>query len=144
MAIEIKIPKEVNQYEAKAVGPFTLRQFFCLFLCLPLCIGLFLLVRPLVGTDLAGFVAMIPGGIAYLFGWYKPYGMKFEVYMRSVFINSFLAPRKRPYKTENFYNDILTEIKKEETEAIAQSSAGGPKGAKNRSKKYKRSKLAIK
>lgn len=137
--IEIKIPKEINRYEARFIGPFSLRQFICLLLGLPACVGLFLLLKPYVGPDLAGFFLVIPGGIAWLFGWYKPYGMKFEKYMQTVFVNSFLAPSKRVYKTENYYEGLLKEIKKaDEAEALA---AEGKKAKKK--PKYKRSKLAI-
>lgn len=142
MSIEIKIPKEVRKYEAKAVGPFTLRQLICLIICLPICVGLYALVKPYLGVDLAGFTVIIPAGIGWLFGWYKPYGMKFEKYMKTMFVNSFLAPSKRVYKTENYYADILKEIAKEEkAEAEKQASKSGKKV---KQQKYKRSKLAIK
>lgn len=142
MSIEIKIPKEINRYEAKAVGPFTFRQLISLVVCMPFCVGFYVLLSPVIGTDLAGFVAMIPGGVAYCFGWYKPYGMKFEVYMKSAFVNSFLAPSKRLYKTENLYTDILSEVQMDvDSEALVT-----PDGKKKavRKQKYKKSKLAIK
>ena len=137
--IEIKIPKEINRYEAKAIGPFTLRQLICLVICLPICVGLFMFTKPYIGTDLAGFLVLLPASVAYLFGWYKPYGMKFEVYLRSVFVNTFLAPNRRLYKTENFYSNLLKEIEKNDA---AESSSSGEKNRRPR-KKYKRSKDAI-
>lgn len=140
--IEIKIPKEIKRYEARAIGPFTLRQTLCLLVCLPCCIGLYLLLSPYVGTDIAGVFVFIPAGIAYLFGWYKPYGMKFEKYMQTVFVSSFLAPSKRVYRTENFYEKVLKEIEKEESAASFNSS--GKSSVKNKTKKYRRSKEAFK
>lgn len=136
--IEIKIPKEINRYEAKAIGPFTLRQLICLVICLPICVGLFMLTKPYIGPDLAGFLVLLPAAVAYLFGWYKPYGMKFEVYLKSVFVNTFLAPNKRLYKTENFYANLLKEIEKNDA---AESASSGIK--RSSKKKYKRSKDAI-
>lgn len=146
MSIEIKIPKEIRKYEAKAVGPFTLRQLICLLICMPICVGLFILVKPYVGIDIAGFVVILPAGVGWLFGWYKPYGMKFEKYMQTVFVNSFLAPRKRLYKTENFYTNILQEITKEDERIALEAESAGKKRkpSKTKKKKYKRSKLAIK
>lgn len=140
--IEIKIPKEINRYEAKAVGPFSVRQLVCLLICLPAGIGLFMLTKPFIGTDLAGFLVFIPGTIGYLFGWYKPYGLPFEKYLKMTFINSFLAPSKRLYKTENFYSDILREIDKNDVAAGLDSPAGNKKKTAS-VKKYKRSKEAI-
>lgn len=138
MSIEIKIPKEINRYEAKAVGPFTLRQLICLLICLPICVGIFLLAKPYVGYDIAGFFVLPPAGIAFLFGWYKPYGLKFEKYIKTMFVNSFIAPSKRAYKTENFYANLLKEINKDDSLSL---SPGNKKGKKH--KKYKRSKDAI-
>lgn len=144
MAIEIKIPKEINKYEAHFVGPFTFRQTLCLGICLPVGVGLFVLSKPYIGSDLAGFLVVPPAAIGYLFGWYKPYGMKFEKYLKSAFINSFLAPKKRLYKTENYYSQVLAEIKKvDESELAAQIESSGKK-KKVKKPKYKRSKLAIK
>lgn len=146
MAIEIRIPKEINRYEAKFIGPFTLRQTISLVVCLPIGVGLFILTKPYIGTDLAGFLVVPPAAIGWMFGWYKPYGMKFEKYLRSVFINSFLAPRKRYYKTENYYATILKEIHKADEQAALNEGAGTSDKNKKRVKpqKYKRSKLAIK
>lgn len=144
MAIEIKIPKEVNRYEAKAIGPFTMRQLVCVLICLPIGVGIFVLLKPYLGTDLAGFCVLPPAAVAWLFGWYKPYGMKFEKYMKTVFVNSFLAPSKRVYKTENYYSEILKEIAKEDAELESQKDKKGKKSKSRKKTKYKRSKLAIK
>lgn len=142
--IEVKIPKEINRYETKAVGPFTLRQLLCIAICLPVGVGVYVLSKPHVGDSLAGFLVFIPGGIAYLFGWYKPYGMRFEKYMQTVFVGSFLAPNKRIYKTENYYAGLLREIQKAEAdEAEVQMAANGKKTKPAKTKKYKRSKEAI-
>lgn len=142
MAVEIKIPKEIRKYEAKAVGPFTLRQLICLLICMPICVGLYILVKPYIGVDLAGFIVILPAAVGWLFGWYKPYGMPFEKYMKTVFVNSFLAPAKRVYKTENYYADVLKEIALEEEQQ--EQMADGKNNRKKKQKKYKRSKLAIK
>ena len=140
MSIEIKIPKEIRKYEAKAVGPFTLRQLICLLICVPVCVGLYILVKPYVGVDVAGFIVFPPAAVGWLFGWCKPYGMKFEKYMKTMFINSFLAPKKRVYKTENFYACVLKEIAREDEEANLENASRN----KTKKQKYKRSKLAIK
>lgn len=141
--IEIKMPKEINQYEAKAAGPFTLRQLLCLFICLPIGVAIFMLSKPYVGVDVAGFLVFIPGSVAYLFGWYKPYGMWFEKYMQTVFVNSFLAPSRRVYKTENIYAHLLQEIQKDGLSATDPEGEATQKSGRSRTKKYKRSKEAI-
>ena len=137
--IEMKIPKEISRYEAKAIGPFTLRQLVCLLIFVPIGGGLYYLTVPYVGTSTAGFFVLPFGLAAWAFGWYKPYGLKFEKYLKTVFINSFVAPTKRPYKTENFYGNILKEIERQEALEGANGQGAGRKGKKA---KYKRSREA--
>ena len=146
MAIEIKMPNEIRKYEAKIAGPFTLRNLVCLCIFLPLGFVVFILTKPYIGMDMAGFLVFPFGGLAWLFGWYKPYGLKFEKYMQTVFINSFIAPSKRVYKTENYYSKILKEIEKADEQAELESKFNGSikKIKAYKKKKYKRSKLAIK
>lgn len=135
--IEIKIPKEINRYEAKFIGPFTLRQSVCLLIALPTCVVLYNALIAVAPSDVAMFICLIPAGIAFLFGWFKPYGMKLEVFLRTVFISAFVAPTKRKYCTENFYSKIVEQIRKEEEEANSKTKAG------RSGKKYRRSKDAI-
>ena len=135
--IEVKIPKEINKYKPKLIGPLTFRQFVSAIVFLPLCVVIFLGVKPYVGQDLAGFFVIIPGGLMYLFGWRDFYGMPFEKFLKSTFISNVLAPTKRKWKTENFYSDIYDEILKEEE--LEKNS-----GKKVKKKKYKKDKRAIK
>ena len=137
MKIEIRIPKEINRYEAKFIGPFTLRQSVCLMIALPACVLLYNLLKPYVPLNMVGFVCLFPASIAFLFGWFKPYGMVFEKFLQSVFISAFVAPSKRKYRTENLYSVIAEEIRKEE-KLIAETERKGKK-----KKKYRRSSQAI-
>lgn len=137
--IEIRIPKEVNKYEAKFIGPFTLRQSVCLLIALPTCVLLYNLLSPYVPMDMVGFVLIIPASIAFLFGWFRPYGMKFEKFLQSVFISSFVAPSKRKYCTENYFADIAKKIQEEDK--LAQTKSNKTKRQKT---KYRRSSDAIK
>lgn len=136
MAIEIKIPKEINRYEAKFIGPFTMRQSIALVIALPICVVIYNFARKYMPMDVACVFCFIPGGVAALFGWVKPYGMHFEKFLQSVFISSFVAPSKRKYCTENYFSILADAIAKEERAA--------EQTTKKKKAKYKRSKKAIK
>ena len=70
--------------------------------------------------------------------------MKFEMFVKSAFVNNVLAPNKRKYKTENLYDIILKMIQEEaEPQVIASTNTKGKKKKKN-NKKYIKSKRAIK
>lgn len=117
--IEIKIPKEIQAYETKFIGMFTFRQSVCLALTVPVCIWIFNNFKD-QSMDLAGGLCMIPAAFAWLFGWLKIYGMRFEEFIMTAAVSSVIAPMRRKYMTNNIY------------------SRSGKK------KKYKKSKNAVK
>ena len=102
------MPKELDHYEAKVIGPFTLRQMVSISCALPIGVLIFNFAKGYVGIETAGFLCLIPAAVAYLFGWSKPYGMKFEVFLRSVLISTVLAPSKRKYKTANYFKLLMS------------------------------------
>lgn len=104
--IEIKVPKEITKYETKLIGPFTSRQCIVLLICVPIVAFCYVTASSYVDSSIAGYLCMPVGAIGALFGWYKPYGLPFEKYLKSVFVSSFLAPTVRVYKTENYYDLI--------------------------------------
>lgn len=105
--IEIKIPKEVTKYEAKLVGPFTARQCITLLIVVPVIALIYINASKVMNSTISAYLCIPVGGIGALFGWVKPYGLTFEKFLKSVFINSFIAPSERLYRTDNYY-DILT------------------------------------
>lgn len=112
--IEIHINKDVGSYEAKFIGPFTMRQTICVAIAAPICWFIYTTVSPKVSGDAAGFLMFIPAVIAWIFGWTKPYGMRPEMFVRSIFINMVLAPANRKYKTDNTVNDVVYSMEEQQ------------------------------
>lgn len=130
MAIEIRINKDVGSYQAKFMGPFTMRQTVCVAIAAPFCWGIYFGLSPILTTDIAGFLVFIPATIAAMFGWLKPFGMPMERFLKSVFITMFLAPACRKYVTVNRHESALATL----------ASMDPPT---KRKKKYKVSKEAV-
>ena len=101
--IEIEIPKDINKYEAKLVGPFTTRQTICFVLACICGIPTFLFLKDKTPQDVSAIITMIIFIPFVLIGWVKPYGMNFEKFAQSAFISNFVAPAKRKYVTMNQY-----------------------------------------
>ena len=110
--IEIRITKEISDYEPKLLGPLTLRQSACVAAGAPFCYLIIRYLGPLLTTEVAMFFCFIPAGLAYAFGWAKPYGMKMEQFLRSVFVNRFLAPTRRKYKCQNVHEMVIADAEK--------------------------------
>lgn len=121
--VEVHVPKEINQYESKLLGPLTSRQLIVCLIFGPIIVFFFNLVYQNTNSIETAVPVILPFAvIAGLFGWVKPYGMKFEVFLRSVFINVVIAPSKRLYVTNNYHeqfsdlvltNEVMEEIEKD-------------------------------
>ena len=111
--IEIQITKEITDYEPKLIGPFTGRQVICLALGLPICYVIIRFLTPYLTRDVALFFCFIPAAFAWAFGWYKPYGMKMEQFLRAVLVTRFLAPVHRRYRTANTVETTIREAEEQ-------------------------------
>lgn len=105
--IEIRLTKELGDYEPKLIGPFTSRQIICIIIAAPFCFLIYHFTAKVLPIDVAGFLIAIPGLIAALFGWCKPYGMKTEKFLKSIAVNVLLAPMNRAYKTKNAHESVI-------------------------------------
>lgn len=100
--MEIQINKDIGAFAPKLVGPFTARQTISMAIAAPICYGIYSLAVPLgLQKDVVGFLVLIPAGLGFLFGWYKPYGIPLERFLKTAFISAFVAPTYRKYVTVN-------------------------------------------
>ena len=119
MAVEREIPKDINKYEAKFVGPFTARQTVCIVPAVVLGVGAGLLFKDLLPRDACIVIGVLLASPWLLCGWVKLGGLPFEKFIQTAFISTVLAPKHRVYKTENIYEkafkdkELPTKIKKQ-------------------------------
>lgn len=141
MSVEIRITKELGDYEPKLISSFTARQTFCLAAGGILCYMIYRGLSPYVPRDVCGFLCFIPGTLACIFGWVKPYGMKPEKFLKTYLINTLLAPNHRPYRSENCHEKIYRLLEKaERDEAEEQLRAEQAKRGRHRIKTKKKKK----
>ena len=57
--MEIKIPKEVRDYHETIFFGLNTRQFICSLLALGVAVGVYFLLRPLLGTEEIGWVCIL-------------------------------------------------------------------------------------
>ena len=132
--IEIRITKDIGDFEPKLIGPLTKRQIICVLIGAPFCFFIYRLTSPYLPVDVAGFLCFIPAGIAFLFGWIKPYGIKTEKFIKSIGVNILMAPTRRPYKTENTHEKMLRTLEQQEREA---AEAATPSSKKKKATRVK-------
>jgi hypothetical protein len=131
--IEIDIPTiDPIQHEPKIFLGMTSRQCLCIVPGLGLGVLLFVLLNK-VSSDLA----MISLGLcvvpAVLMGWYSPYNMRFEQFVKLWWFNNFVSNSKRIYKTDREEEQKLLTIKeRQELEKKQSAQALAMKKKKNK------------
>lgn len=105
--IEIKIPKEIKYYKEKIAFGFTIRQLISVSLALGINIPLYIFGKDIIGEDLMSWLVIIIAVPLAMIGWFNYNGMNFEQFLIAVFQSEFLYPKKRIYKSENLYENIL-------------------------------------
>lgn len=104
--VEIEIPKDIRKYDSKLIGPFTTRQTICVIIAGVVAVAAYRCLDSFSG-DLRLMISGLLAAPALLFGWYKPFGMKMEDFLRTAFVSTVLSPKKRKYKTQNIYATSL-------------------------------------
>lgn len=137
--IEVRVTSELSGYEPKIIGPFTGRQLVCVAIGAPICYLIMTKLSAYMPIDATIPICGIPAFIGWLFGWYEPYGMKTEKFLKSIFITRILAPSIRRYKTENTHMMLLNYLEQEfETEPSHPSGKGSKKKKSSGQRKAKK------
>ena len=99
----VTVPKDVTKVKTKVLFNLTKRQLICFGGGLLIGVPLFFLTKNTLGNSMSNMLmifAMVP---AFLLAMYEMNGQHLEVILRNMIRSVFLRPKKRLYKTNNFY-----------------------------------------
>ncbi|MDD4565856.1 MAG: PrgI family protein [Eubacteriales bacterium] len=132
--IEVRIPKEVREYQEKWLLGMTKRQLTCCLLALVVNVPLYFFLQQHLGDELAGWAIVITSAPFILVGFYKYNGMNVEKLALCI-LDFMTTEQNRKYMTNNVYAWIKSEYEKE-----------GEKNANNKgmAMAYKKRKVAKK
>lgn len=163
--ISVEIPNDIAEYKPKLIMNLTGRQV-ALVLITAGCIFLdFKFLKPYVGDTLSLFFAALPACAAACFGWgekFTPGHIPFEKYLKTVFVQTFVAPKVRKQKTsratyvpcDKYFQPVADEVLpsdvlecvryvREHTGAAVAENGGGTQQNAKPPKKYVKSKQAM-
>lgn len=109
MAIEIKIPKEIREYQEAIFFGLNTRQFICSLLALSAAVGFYFLLRELAGTETAGWVCILGAAPFAACGFLKYHGMTAEQALWAAIKSELLIPHRLVFKAENFYYQAMSD-----------------------------------
>ena len=101
--IEIKIPKEIRDYQESIVFGLSLRQCVFSLLAIGVAVLLYFGLRNIVGDGEIGWICIVAAFPFALGGFFHYNGMNFEQFLTAVIRSELFCPRQLTYKTENLY-----------------------------------------
>ncbi len=125
----VDVPKDLTRVKSKVFFNLTKRQLVCFGTGALVGVPIYFLTRKPLGSSAALTFMMLILLPAMLFGLYERNGQPLEVVLRNIIRSSFLRPKARPYRTENFYAALQRQEKLEqEVKQIVQKEEKAKRG----------------
>lgn len=99
----ISVPRDLTRVKSKIILNLTKRQLIGFIVAGLIGVPAFFLVKSISTTDLAIMAMMILMMPIFFLTMYEKNGRPLEVYLGHFIEAVFVRPRKRPYKTDNYY-----------------------------------------
>lgn len=105
-SLEVRINKEVRDYQESLFFGLTLRQFIFALLAVAVAVGIYFGLRPVLGSEV-GWVCILAAFPFALGGFFQYNGMDLEQFLLAVFRTEVLTPKRLWFRSENLYATLL-------------------------------------
>lgn len=99
------VPRDIREFKPKFIGPFTKPQAISVAISALIAFIIFSVFKG-VSTEILMFTVAIIDAPILACGFINYRNMSGAVYFRDVILRNMLVPKKRPYKTENAYQEL--------------------------------------
>ena len=107
--MEVRINKEVRNYQESLFFGLSLRQLLFALLAVAVAVGVYFGLRPVLGNEEIGWVCVLAAFPFALGGFFRYNGMTFEQFLMAFIRSELLWPRALQNKPENLYAKILAD-----------------------------------
>ena len=129
----VPVPKDLTKVKTKVMFNLTRRQLVCFTAGALVGVPLFLWLREPAGNSMAAMCMMLVMMPFFLLAMYEKHGQPLEVVVKNIIRTKFIAPKERPYRTDNFYSVLERQRKLEkEVSAIAKGNTKKQRGGKHK------------
>jgi hypothetical protein len=107
----VSVPKDLSKVKTKLALGLTRRQLICFGAAAAIGVPTYIFTRGVIGNSAAALLmigVMLP---LFFLAMYEKDGRSAEVILRDIIRVKFYRPSIRPYKTENFYEQLEKEAK---------------------------------
>ena len=105
--MEIKIPKEVRQHKETIFFGLSVRQFACAVLAVGTAVGVYFLLKPIIGPETASWACIVAAAPVAVTGFFQYNGMTFEQFLWAFIKSQILCAGPRVFQAENIYYTLL-------------------------------------
>ena len=123
MASYIPVPRDLTKVKSKVAFNLTKRQLICFCIAAAIGVPTFFLLKKIGDSTFAAMGMMIVMMPLFFFAMYEKNGQPLEVFLHHFLQATFIRPKIRPYKTDNYYAALMRQEKAEkEVEKIVSES----------------------
>ena len=123
MASYIPVPRDLTKVKSKVAFNLTKRQLICFCIAAVIGVPTFFLLKKIGDSTFAAMGMMIVMMPLFFFAMYEKNGQPLEVFLHHFIQATFIRPKIRPYKTDNYYAALMRQEKAEkEVEKIVSES----------------------
>ena len=112
--MEIKINKEIRDYQESIFMGLSLRQFIFAVLAVGVAIGVYFGLRNVLGTETVSWLCVVAAFPFAILGFVKYHGMTAEQFIKAYIQSEFLMPKQLTSKPTNLYASVLSSGKLKE------------------------------
>ena len=105
--IEVRINKEVRDYQESVFFGLSLRQLIFALLAVLVAVGVYFGLRNFVGSGDIGWICILAAFPFAMGGFFTYNGMTFEKFLLALIRSELLCPKKLVFRTENLYAKAL-------------------------------------
>jgi len=103
----VKMPKDLSKVKTKVALNLTKRQLVCFGIAAATAGATFFLTKDLIGSSAAAMSMIVVALPSFLAAMYEKNGQPFEKVLRNALRVFLLRKKKRPYKTQNYYELLV-------------------------------------
>ena len=132
----VEVPKDLSRVKTKVMFNLTKRQLICFSTAALVGIPVYFLLRDSIGVSAASLTMILLVLPFFLLAVYEKNGQPMEVLAKHYIQVRFIRPKKRPYRTNNFYSVIERQyqLDKEVKSIVYKQTATKTKAYKSRKK----------
>ena len=107
--MEVKMNKEIRDYQESMFMGLDLRQFVCSVLAILTAIGIYFGMRDITGQEITGWLCVLGAAPFAACGFFRYHGMTAEQFAWAVIKTELLYPKRLVFKSENLYFSCMEE-----------------------------------